>query len=172
MTSNQITTRGLAGEARRSVKLTTTSTAPYLSPSGASSGVHVAKLPWVPLRLCVCRELSTIVACDKEREQDWSLVRVRDVACHRGRRLGGRAGQLHQRAVRGLPTGQVALMVRTFLKVYMELGSYFLFLQEQIKDIIIIRRISGAMSTLCRKSSTRTSLLHSFGARLISSTSF
>jgi hypothetical protein len=30
------------------------------------------------------------------------------------------------------------LMVRTFLKVYMKLGSYFLFLQEQIKDIIII----------------------------------
>ncbi len=29
------------------------------------------------------------------------------------------------------------LMVRTFLKVYVELGSYFLFLQEQIKDIII-----------------------------------
>jgi hypothetical protein len=29
------------------------------------------------------------------------------------------------------------LMVRTFLKEYMELGSYFLFLQEQIKDIII-----------------------------------
>jgi len=29
-------------------------------------------------------------------------------------------------------------MIRTFLKVYMELGSYFLFLQEQIKDIIII----------------------------------
>ena len=29
-------------------------------------------------------------------------------------------------------------MVRTFLKVYMEIGSYFLFLQEQIKDIIII----------------------------------
>jgi hypothetical protein len=28
------------------------------------------------------------------------------------------------------------LMVRTFLKGYMELGSYFLFLQEQIKDII------------------------------------
>ena len=28
------------------------------------------------------------------------------------------------------------LMVRTFPKVYMELGSYFLFLQEQIKDII------------------------------------
>jgi hypothetical protein len=29
-------------------------------------------------------------------------------------------------------------MVRTFLKVYMELGSSFLFLQEQIKDIIIM----------------------------------
>ncbi len=28
------------------------------------------------------------------------------------------------------------LMVRTFSKVYMELGFYFLFLQEQIKDII------------------------------------
>jgi hypothetical protein len=31
------------------------------------------------------------------------------------------------------------IMVRTFLKVYMELGSYFLFLQEQIKDMIILR---------------------------------
>ena len=30
------------------------------------------------------------------------------------------------------------LMVRTFLKVYMEICSSFLFLQEQIKDIIII----------------------------------
>jgi hypothetical protein len=28
-------------------------------------------------------------------------------------------------------------MVRTFLEVYMELGFYFLFLLEQIKDIII-----------------------------------
>jgi hypothetical protein len=35
------------------------------------------------------------------------------------------------------------LMVRTFLKVYMELGSYFLFLQEQIKDIIIIMVFRG-----------------------------
>jgi GTPase involved in cell partitioning and DNA repair len=33
------------------------------------------------------------------------------------------------------------LMVRTFHKVYMELGSYFLFLQEQIKDIITRRRV-------------------------------
>ena len=33
------------------------------------------------------------------------------------------------------------LMVRTFLKVYMELSSYFLFLQEQIKDIIIIKAV-------------------------------
>ena len=30
-------------------------------------------------------------------------------------------------------------MLRTFVKVYMELGSYFLFLQEHIKDIIISR---------------------------------
>jgi hypothetical protein len=34
----------------------------------------------------------------------------------------------------GVPT----VVIITFLKVYMELGSYFLFLQEQIKDIIII----------------------------------
>ena len=34
------------------------------------------------------------------------------------------------------------LMVRTFLKVYMELGFYFLFLQEQIKDIIINQKLS------------------------------
>ena len=33
------------------------------------------------------------------------------------------------------------LMARTFLKVYMELGSYILFLREQIKDIIIIDSI-------------------------------
>jgi hypothetical protein len=41
-------------------------------------------------------------------------------------------------------------MVRTFLKVYMELGSYFLFLQEQIKDIIIIRegRVVGESEEL------------------------
>ena len=32
----------------------------------------------------------------------------------------------------------IPLMVRTFLKVYIEIGSYFLFLKEQIKDIIII----------------------------------
>ena len=39
------------------------------------------------------------------------------------------------------------LMVRTFLKVYMELGSSLLFLQEQIKDIIIILPSSpGAQS--------------------------
>jgi hypothetical protein len=40
-----------------------------------------------------------------------------------------------QRAKMIRPSKQ-PLMVRTFLKVYMELGSYFLFLQEQIKDII------------------------------------
>jgi hypothetical protein len=45
---------------------------------------------------------------------------------------------LHTISVR--PSKQ-PLMVRTFLKVYMELGSYFLFLQEQIKDIIIRRII-------------------------------
>jgi hypothetical protein len=39
-------------------------------------------------------------------------------------------------------------MVRTFLKVYMELGSYFLFLQEQIKDIIIIEGLQSALSQL------------------------
>jgi hypothetical protein len=38
-------------------------------------------------------------------------------------------------------------MVRTFLKVYMELGSYFLFLQEQIKDIITTTRPLAGVST-------------------------
>jgi hypothetical protein len=38
------------------------------------------------------------------------------------------------------PSKQPLIQVRTFLKVYMELGSYFLFRQEQIKDIIIIMR--------------------------------
>ena len=38
------------------------------------------------------------------------------------------------------------LMVRTFLKVYMELGSSFLFLQEQMKDIINNTRTVGSTS--------------------------
>ncbi len=49
-------------------------------------------------------------------------------------RTNKRYHHLHIISVR--PSKQ-PLMVRTFLKVYMELGSYFLFLQEQIKDIII-----------------------------------
>jgi hypothetical protein len=76
---------------------------------------------------------------------EWSYGGVGPV---RGLRGGGRRGWceewageartillLHIVSVR--PSKQ-PLMVRTFLKVYMELGSYFLFLQEQIKDIIII----------------------------------
>jgi hypothetical protein len=48
-----------------------------------------------------------------------------------------------------------AVSVRTFLKVYMELGSYFLFLQEQIKDIIRRRGavpwwVGGTLSQLPR----------------------
>jgi hypothetical protein len=46
-------------------------------------------------------------------------------------------------------------MVRTFLKVYMELGSYFLFLQEQIKDIIIIMCPSAFPCALTSCSSSR-----------------
>ena len=43
------------------------------------------------------------------------------------------------------------LMARTFLKVYMELGSSFSFLQEQIKDIIIIicSEVLGIFMFLC-----------------------
>ena len=44
-------------------------------------------------------------------------------------------------------------MVRTFLKVYMELGSYFLFLQEQIKDIII--EYAPAIGICSRHTGTR-----------------
>ena len=39
-------------------------------------------------------------------------------------------------------------MVRTFPRVYMELGSYFLFLQEQIKDIIITQESVVGLSQL------------------------
>jgi hypothetical protein len=39
-------------------------------------------------------------------------------------------------------------MVRTFLKVYMELVSYFLFLQEHKKDIIIINVGVGVQTRL------------------------
>ena len=55
--------------------------------------------------------------------------------CCRGRLAAMTILLLHIISVR--PSKQ-PLMVRTFLKVYMELGSYFLFLQEQIKDIIIM----------------------------------
>jgi len=46
-------------------------------------------------------------------------------------------------------------MVRAFLKVYMELGSYFLFLQEQTKDIIISQRQQEEISrsSFCTRAS-------------------
>ena len=44
------------------------------------------------------------------------------------------------------------LMVRSFLQVYMELGSYFLFLQEQIKDIIILLQDTCVLAR-CRRAS-------------------
>ena len=46
------------------------------------------------------------------------------------------------------------LMVRTFLKVYMELCSYFLFLQEQIKDIIIIEHAAWLLASKTRSRQT------------------
>jgi hypothetical protein len=46
------------------------------------------------------------------------------------------------------------LMVCTFLKVYVEFVSYFLFLREQIKDIIIITR---SMSLTVKRPSTKGS---------------
>jgi hypothetical protein len=45
------------------------------------------------------------------------------------------------------PLNSLFDMVRTFLKVYMELSSYFLFLQEQIKDIII--KVPGSSRVPC-----------------------
>ncbi len=50
--------------------------------------------------------------------------------------------------VLGPPNSLVFRKVRTFLKVYMELGSYFLFLQEQIKDIIIIITVWPSTSSV------------------------
>ena len=56
---------------------------------------------------------------------------------HHWRRPGAARTILLSHIISARPSKQ-PLMVRTFLKVYMELGFYFLFLQEQIKDIIII----------------------------------
>ncbi len=50
----------------------------------------------------------------------------------------GAAGTIQLFHIISARPSEQPLMVRTFLKVYMELDSYFLFLQEQIKDIIII----------------------------------
>ena len=47
------------------------------------------------------------------------------------------------------PLSKQPLMVRTFLKVYMELGFYFLSLQEQIKDIIIMGVSVSCASVYC-----------------------
>ena len=45
-------------------------------------------------------------------------------------------------------------MVRTFLKVYMELGSFFLFLQEQIKDIIDNHHLELTLTVLAAVAGT------------------
>jgi hypothetical protein len=58
------------------------------------------------------------------------------VGPERGLRGGGRRGILLLHIISVRPSKQ-PLMVRTFLKVCTELGSSFLFLQEQINDIII-----------------------------------
>ena len=50
------------------------------------------------------------------------------------------------------------LMVPTFPRVYMELGSYFLFLQEQIKDIIII--VAKLVHCKCMHSKCLAKLVH------------
>jgi hypothetical protein len=53
-------------------------------------------------------------------------------------------------SVRPLPSSSIySGEPGTFLKVYMELGSYFLFLQEQIKDIIISRVPMGENQHRC-----------------------
>ena len=62
----------------------------------------------------------------------------RRVWCETRRRPQSGRTNLFFHTISARPSKQ-PLMVRTFLKVYMELGSYFLILQEQIKDIIICR---------------------------------
>jgi hypothetical protein len=60
------------------------------------------------------------------------------VCCRRGRLAGpGETSTILVLHIIGARPSKQPLIVRTFLKVYMELGSYFLFLQDQIKDIII-----------------------------------
>ena len=60
------------------------------------------------------------------------------------------------------------LMVRTFLKVYMELGFYFLFLQEQITDIIIKTAKQPSLSLKRHASESAQSTLPSAGTLSLS----
>ena len=71
------------------------------------------------------------------------------------------------------------LSLRTFLKVYMELGSSFLFLQEQIKDIIIIGKLGcfegvlagGRVWVVLERTNERHHLHHHHPAASLSSPS-
>ena len=93
------------------------------------------------------KQWRTCVTRDYETRPVWTCLPIAHKGVFGGEeeRGGERSGPGEARArtillghiICAMPSKQ-PLMVRTFLKVYMELGSYFLFLQEQIKDIIIV----------------------------------
>ena len=68
-----------------------------------------------------------------------------EIGCHGVRSGPGAARTILLFHIISARPSKQPLMVHTFLEVYMELGSSFLFLQEQIKDIIIGGRKRGVV---------------------------
>jgi hypothetical protein len=90
----------------------------------------------VSLHVCVClgpvlaSHATSLPAAAAAAWRGWGRVHIA------GWSYGG-VGPVRGLHIISVRPSKQPLMVRTFLKVLMELGSYFLFLPEQIKDIII-----------------------------------
>jgi hypothetical protein len=80
---------------------------------------------------------STLVRCGEYRSQTGIQRKLNFVSVRTIKEGSSEARTILLLHIISVRPSKQPLMVRTFLKVFMELGSYFLFLQEQIKDIII-----------------------------------
>jgi hypothetical protein len=89
--------------------------------------------------LCLCLPLSSIAACPPP---------PRPYAGGGVRSGPGAARTILLFHIISARRSKQPLMVCTFLKVNVELGSYFLFLQEQIKDIIIPTHYVATLAAL------------------------
>ena len=95
----------------------------------------MAGSPWRPPDECVPR------ASDSDVAKAVRGPRPTEYCCGELKGVPALRAEVALCRVPGQGPSKQPLMVRTFLKVYMELSSYFLFLQEQIKDIIISLRV-------------------------------